>query len=173
MFLAHDDLDALEPKFAITKMLVKPANFEIPISIAITNKRLGYPSDDATAVRLKSHIEAAVEGVQMCLISDIKEIRALALEKQGEPDPRYTSHYGSQKINGNELNVPDILGDGWMDPKAPGFGDIKNGYRYEPFSFKFDFYGPETIILPNGGKIEMQPPLSDRPGVVDYRPNNS
>jgi hypothetical protein len=165
VFIAHDDLDALEPRLAINTFHFEEFNYDVPMQVGVTNKRLAYPADQETADRIKRHMDAALTGIQKDLFEVMGRLRTLALAMQGEraPTPVYQKSHGPQSINasnvgGTQLVMPSLETDEWMNSEEPAFEDVKNGYRYEKVNFKRDFYGPETIQLPDGSKIVIHPP---------------
>lgn len=137
------------------------SNLTIPTSIVILNKCISYPSDLHGVEKIQQQITAALRGVRTKCLEDIKRLRSIAITKpeQAKTAEKYTKNYGVGQIppEGRRIEPPDFMADEWLDPKEPDFSEIHNGFNYEKFMLRHNFFGPETIKLPSGDEIDIDP----------------
>jgi hypothetical protein len=134
----------------------------IPTSLVMGNKSISHPVDLQSVEAFETHTERSVTGVQQKLFEDMARLRELIIlhPDQAKQAVKYSKHFGSVEIpaGGNRLSEPDFMQDEWLNPKEPDFSSIHNGFRYEAIKLRRNFYGPETIKLPNGEQIIISPP---------------
>jgi hypothetical protein len=165
--VAHDDLESIEPRVLQMCVAVQPTGFSIPISVGMSNKCLAYPIASESVVKLRSHVEACVQGALSKVHLDIARVRDAALKypDQVAEGQRYVKHQGQQRIEagGTHLLPPDFMNDEWLNSNAPSFSHIHKGLLYEELRVRRDFYGPERIKLPDGCEVEISPPNTSPP----------
>ena len=77
-----------------------------------------------------------------------------------EQDLKFNENFGTQEIpaGGARLEAPNLSNHPYLSAKEPDLSSVHNGYHYEQFALKKQFWGPEKIKLENGGYIEISPP---------------
>lgn len=164
--VAHDDLESIEPRILQFGFSVDPIGFSVPVSIAISNKCLAYPINPDSVQMLKKHVEACAQGVLNKIHSDLARVRDATLEhpEQATEGTRYKKEYGQAKIENtsSQLQPPEFMNDEWLNSSEPDFSHVHNGLLYEELKIRRDFYGPETIQLPDGSEIHISPPSTNQ-----------
>ncbi|HXU92263.1 MAG TPA: hypothetical protein VFP33_01270 [Gallionella sp.] len=159
--VAHDDLESIEPRILQMCMSVEPTGFNIPMAIGLSNKCLAYPIASESVVKLRTHVEASVQGVLNKVHLDLARVRDAALKypEQAAQEQRYQKHYGQDRIekDGSYLQPPNFMNDEWLNSNAPNFSHIHKGLLYEELRVRRDFCGPERIKLPDGSEVEISP----------------
>lgn len=160
--IAHDDFEQIEPRILSFGINPQKQNAFIPTSLVVGNKSISHPADLQSVKTFGQHIGHAIIGVQESLFDDMAKFRDIVIKypDQAKQAGRYSRHFGNVEIpiGGARLSEPDFMEDEWLDPKEPDFSSIHNGFRYEAIKLRRNFYGPETIKLPNGEQIEISPP---------------
>lgn len=160
--IAHDDFTQIEPRIVMTKItMVGDESFPIPVSIAIANKCISHPANLGGAEKMKSHTLVVGRAIANKLSSDIERLRALAIAhpEHAENSAKYTGGNTRFQIpaGGARTNFPDPLKEPWLNPNEPDFAEVHNGYQYEMYNLKKEFYGPEDIKLPSGNTLRLTP----------------
>ncbi|MGH7216203.1 MAG: hypothetical protein ACREIG_03085, partial [Nitrospiraceae bacterium] len=152
--IAHDDFEQIEPRILSFGINPQTQGVNIPTSIVVGNKSISRPADLQSVETFKQHTDHAITGVQKKLFDDMAKLREVIImhPDQAKQAERYSNHCGSVQIpaSGARLAEPNFMDDSWLDPKEPDFSSIHNGFRYEAIKLRRNFYGPETIKLPNG-----------------------
>lgn len=165
--VAHDDLESIEPRILQMCMAVQPADFNIPVSIGLSNKCLAYPITPESVVNLRAHVAACVQGALNKVHQDLARVRDAALKypEQAAEGQRYSKNYGQAKIEegGTHFQPPDFMNDEWLNSNAPNFSHVHKGLLYEELRVRRDFYGPERIKLPDGCEVEISPQSKSAP----------
>lgn len=160
--IAHDDLESIEPRILQFCLSIAPSGFSVPISIGVSNKCLSYPIDTQSVEKLRAHVEACMHGAITKIHNDISKARDITLNhpEQAKEDAKYQKNYGQARIEatGSQLSPPDFMADEWLNSNEPSYEHIHNGLLYEELRIRRDFYGPETIKLPDGTSIQISPP---------------
>lgn len=159
--VAHDDFDSIEPKILQGCMGIHGSSLAIPLTIGLSNKCLSYPDSKVTVEKMRLHVAACVNGALKKLEADIAAMRKIGLvhPEQAESGAKYNRNYGPMSLDpsGESLNPPNFMADEWLNPGHPDFTSVHNGFVYEELRVRADFNGPETIPLPEGGYIEINP----------------
>lgn len=165
--VAHDDLESIEPRILQMCLAVQPTNFQIPVSIGLSNKCLAYPIISESVMKLREHVAACVKGALDKIHEDLARVRHAALNfpDQTVEGKRYMKHYGQERIEegGTHFQPPDFMNDEWLNSAVPDFSHIHNGLLYEELRVRRDFYGPERIKLPDGCEFQISPPNMNQP----------
>lgn len=160
--IAHDDLESIEPRLLQLCLSVNSSAFKVPVTIAVSNKCVAYPADAADVIQFKLHVESCVRGVLEKLNLDLAKVRESTLKNpnHAEESVKYEKDYGQTHISekGSVVDHPNIMSDEWLNSNEPNFSQIRNGFRYEELKIRKDFYGPETVELPDGQKLQINPP---------------
>ena len=161
--IAHDSMKWIEPKLLDLAITPEGTNFRIPITIVASNKCLAYPSDKETVIKIREHVTACVRRAKLELEKSLAEMRNHTIENLGstslEDQIISLGNAGSFEIEkgGTRLKTPPVMNHEWLNATTPKFDEIHNGFTYEEMRLRSNFYGPEEITLPNGGKIIMKP----------------
>ena len=159
--IAHDDFEQVEPRLLILNINANDTGVRIPMSITVANKCLGYPADISVANKLREHVAAALDGVQRKLYGDLDRLRQAALDHpdQAKSASSYSRHMGQQRVEagGSHFVPPDYSDDPWLQTPHPDYSALHNGYHYEEASVRREFFGPQTIRLPNGETVVISP----------------
>lgn len=162
--VAHDDIESIEPKLLEFCMKIDPIGFNIPVSVALSNKCLAYPVNLENVLSIRKHIVACIHGTLHKLNNDLAEVRNATLKypEQTSEETKYQNNYGKAKIEaiGSHFTTPDFMKDEWLNCNEPNFSHIHNGLLYEELKIRRDFYGPEVITLPDGGEVHLSPPCT-------------
>ncbi len=164
--IAHDDFEQIEPR--ILSFGIKPEGLDItiPTSVTIANKCISHLADLGGALRIKEHISNVFRAIQDKLSSDIKRFREISIKRpeQAKEAERHSKNYGKVHIpiGGKHLNPPDFMNDEWLNPVEPDFSEVHSGFRYENIKARMDFWGPESIKLPNGDVHVITPTTNER-----------
>lgn len=162
LLMAHDDLEEIPPPILTNCLQMHGSKISVPMVIHISNKALGYPSDLGGAEKIKNHIAAALKGAAKRMDDVLVELRTKTIghPELAEEGVQLNEHQGTQTVPETGMRVvpPDLSNHPYLSVKEPGFSNIHNGYHYEPFAMKREFFGPEEILLENGEKIVISPP---------------
>lgn len=159
--VAHDDLESIEPRILQFCMSIGETGFAVPVSVAVSNKCLAFPIDQQVVLKLTSHVAVCTAAVLEKIQSHLAEIRETTLKypEQARERERYKKNYGpAQPVDADTgYQPPDFMGDEWLSSKEPDFSHIHNGLLYQELKIRKDFYGPETICLPDGTEFRIEP----------------
>lgn len=159
--IAHDDFESVEPKILQGCMGLDGGAVLIPVMIGVSNLCISYPEDLATIIKMKSHVAAALQAASKKLDQDLTEMRALSISNPelAMSGVKFKKDYGSQEIpqQGEKVSPPNFMNEQWLNPDAPDFSDVHNGFRYESLKIQKQFNQRETIKLPNGDFITIEP----------------
>lgn len=155
--IAHDDFTQVEPRILTDNMRLDGTDYLIPMRVTITNKCLGYPADESVGHLLRTHISAAHQGANRKLREDLGRLRQVILEhpEQARAEASYERKAGSGWIEagGSHVELPETIGDPWLDVPLPDYSSLHKGYHYEDCVVRREFNEPETITLPDGGRL--------------------
>lgn len=164
--IAHDDFDQIAPR--ILQMGIAFDGSEtnvIPMSTTISNKCLSYPADINAVVEMQSHSQAVLNGISSKLWNDVGLLRQACLANPTDAikKSKYLKEYGGVElpVGENHLTPPDTRNDEWLNVEVPDYSCVHRGFVYEEARIKRDFFGPETITLPNGNSIVIKPGPSE------------
>lgn len=160
--IAHDDFKEVFPTILTTNMRMGGTDFDIIISITMSNKCISHPSDLSVVAIFKEHVSAALDGTVVKLMDDLARFRKCVMDdptlaESGCKNSRLVEKKMSIPPGGRAFVFPDLSSDPWLDVDEPDFSGIHNGFRYEEIKFQRDFSGPEEIILPNGDRLVLTP----------------
>jgi hypothetical protein len=159
--VAHDGFAYIEPRIIMYNLNVPPSGTKIPISITPTNKCISYPSELSDVEKLKGHVAATSTAIEKKLEEDLGRLRKIAIAYPDEAEEarkfeRKLDRFGVP-VEGYRLNVPEYSGEPWLNVPEPDFSSVHNGFRYQRMDVRRDFFGPETIDLPNGEQVVITP----------------
>jgi hypothetical protein len=162
--VAHDHLDSIQPHILTLFLSVESPATLIPVSVVASNMCLAFPNTVAAIESLRDHVAACAQGAQNKLYSDLARIRQAALDNPSavRDGSRYEKDYGpATPLSGSRFQPSDMLQNEWLDIGPPSFSHAQPGFHYETLRVRRDFYGPQTITLPNGKLVHINPSQLD------------
>lgn len=159
--IAHDDFESVEPKILQGCMGLNDGAIIIPVMIGVSNLCISYPEDLATINKMKCHVAAALQAAMKKLDQDLMKMRALSISNPelAMCGIKFKKDYGSKEtpVQGEKVFPPDFMNEQWLNPDAPDFSNVHNGFRYESLKIQKQFNQHETIKLPNGDFVTIEP----------------
>jgi hypothetical protein len=160
--IAHDDITTIQPRILSYGISLRGDETHIPTALVIANLSLGYPVSQDSVVHMHAHIHAAERGGMKDLHVRLREFRDYVIQHPLEKAEllQYIRHVATLETGENGARVPpqDLASEEYLNIVEPQFAQIEDGFRYEKFSVRCNFHGPERIQLANGWSVRITPP---------------